>query len=132
MMSLSQKHWRRAHSFLQDGGWHQICTVNPEFIMEARRNPAFRAVLQASDLNTPDGFGVLVAARWQGTPLRGRVTGVELTLGAGPARRERMAIACSCSAQRRVLRKLRQSVLQIALAGAAHCRLLCRLAGTGI
>lgn len=71
----------RAHSFLQDGGWHQICTVNPEFIMEAHRNPAFRAVLQAADLNTPDGFGVLVAARWQGTPLRGRVTGVELTLG---------------------------------------------------
>jgi N-acetylglucosaminyldiphosphoundecaprenol N-acetyl-beta-D-mannosaminyltransferase len=49
--------------------------------MEARRNPSFRAVLQAADLNTPDGFGILLAARWLGTPLRGRVTGVELTLG---------------------------------------------------
>jgi N-acetylglucosaminyldiphosphoundecaprenol N-acetyl-beta-D-mannosaminyltransferase len=69
-----------AQAMIESGGPHQICTVNPEFIMEAQRNPAFRAVLQASDLNTPDGFGVLLAARWLGTPLRGRVTGVELTL----------------------------------------------------
>ncbi|WP_298406727.1 WecB/TagA/CpsF family glycosyltransferase [uncultured Chloroflexus sp.] len=69
----------RAAAMIEAGGPHQICTVNPEFIMEARRHPAFRAVLQASDLNTPDGFGVLLAARWLGTPLRGRVTGVELT-----------------------------------------------------
>ncbi|MCX7861321.1 MAG: WecB/TagA/CpsF family glycosyltransferase, partial [Chloroflexus sp.] len=71
----------RAAAMIEAGGPHQICTVNPEFIMEARRNPAFRAVLQASDLNTPDGFGVLLAARWLGTPLHGRVTGVELTQG---------------------------------------------------
>jgi hypothetical protein len=78
-----QEALERADAMINDGAWHQICTVNPEFIMEARRNPSFRAVLQAADLNTPDGFGVLLAARWLGTPLRGRVTGVELTLGSG-------------------------------------------------
>ncbi len=71
----------QAAALIDDGGSHQICTVNPEFIMAAQRDPAFRAILQAADLNTPDGFGVLVAARWLGTPLRGRVTGVELTQG---------------------------------------------------
>ncbi len=76
-----QEALERADAMINDGAWHQICTVNPEFIMEAQRNPSFRAVLQAADLNTPDGFGVLFAARWLGTPLRGRVTGVELTLG---------------------------------------------------
>lgn len=61
------------------GGVHQVSTANPEFIMEARRNPAFRRVLQQATLVTPDGFGLLLAARWLRTPLRGRVTGVELT-----------------------------------------------------
>lgn len=55
-----------------------VVTVNPEFIMEARRNPAFAAVLQAADLATPDGFGLILAARYLGRPLRSRVTGVEL------------------------------------------------------
>ncbi len=67
-----------AAHLLRQRGAHQIATVNPEFVMEARRNPAFRAVLEATDLNTPDGFGLLLAARWQGTPLRGRATGVAL------------------------------------------------------
>jgi N-acetylglucosaminyldiphosphoundecaprenol N-acetyl-beta-D-mannosaminyltransferase len=55
-----------------------IVTVNPEFIMEARRNPVFAAVLREADLATPDGFGLLLAARYLRQPLRGRVTGVEL------------------------------------------------------
>jgi N-acetylglucosaminyldiphosphoundecaprenol N-acetyl-beta-D-mannosaminyltransferase len=61
-----------------EGGSHQIATVNVEFIMEARRNPAFRRVLAQSDLCVPDGIGVLWAARRQGWPLRQRVPGVEL------------------------------------------------------
>jgi N-acetylglucosaminyldiphosphoundecaprenol N-acetyl-beta-D-mannosaminyltransferase len=60
------------------GGPHHIVTVNPEFLVEARQNPAFRRVLRAADLATPDGVGVVLAARWRGTPLRGRVTGVAL------------------------------------------------------
>lgn len=68
-----------AEQMLQAGGSHQIVTVNPEFVMEARRNPAFAAALAGAALATPDGFGLLLAARYQGTPLRGRVTGVELT-----------------------------------------------------
>lgn len=66
-------------AFLQQGQPHQVVTVNPEFVMEAQHNPEFQHVLLQADLATPDGFGVLLAARWQGTPLRGRVTGVELT-----------------------------------------------------
>jgi len=53
----------------------QICTVNPEFIIDAYRNPHFAAVLQRADLRVPDGVGVLWAARLFGTPLRERVTG---------------------------------------------------------
>lgn len=95
--------------FIDEGGPHQIVTVNPEFVMEARRNRAFRRVLAAADLATPDGFGIILAARWRGTPLRGRVTGIDLTeriaaeaarrgwslflLGAAPGVAERAAAA---------------------------------------
>ena len=54
---------------------HQICTVNPEFIIDARRDPHFAAVLHRADLCVPDGVGVLWAARRRGVLLRERVTG---------------------------------------------------------
>lgn len=69
----------RVADFLADGTPHHIVTINPEFVMEARSNPTFREVLAQADLATPDGFGLVLAAKWQGTPLRGRVTGVALT-----------------------------------------------------
>src|SRR4051794_4910856 len=66
--------------FLEDGtgGLRQVATVNPEFIMEARRSPAFRHLLNNVDLATPDGVGIVLAARLLGTPVRGRATGVGL------------------------------------------------------
>jgi len=69
---------QRIAAFLEAGGPHHVVTVNPEFIMEAQHNETFRAVLRAADLATPDGFGLLLAARWLGTPLHGRATGVAL------------------------------------------------------
>ncbi len=56
----------------------QICTPNPEFLMTARRDADFRAVLQAADLNIPDGIGLLWAARWLGDRLPERVAGSDL------------------------------------------------------
>lgn len=53
----------------------QICTVNPEFLVDAWRDPAFTATLARADLRVPDGAGVLWAARRMGHPLRERVTG---------------------------------------------------------
>ena len=58
---------------------HHLCTVNPEFVIEARANRAFRRVLLHADLNTPDGFGLILEARRRGTPFRGRVTGVGIS-----------------------------------------------------
>ncbi len=69
----------RVDGLVQAAGSRQIVTINPEFVMEAQRNRAFREVLLNAAMATPDGFGLILAARWYGTPLRGRVTGVELT-----------------------------------------------------
>ncbi len=62
------------------GGSHQIVTPNAEFVVEARRNPEFRAVLSAAALSIPDGAGLLLAGRILGTPLREQVAGTDLAV----------------------------------------------------
>ncbi|WP_322797918.1 WecB/TagA/CpsF family glycosyltransferase [Thermoflexus sp.] len=69
---------RIVEAFLAGGQSHQICTVNPEFVMRAQRDPAFFQTLENADLNVPDGVGLLWAGRVLGQPLRERVPGVEL------------------------------------------------------
>lgn len=61
--------------FVASGTPHQICTANPEFVMEAQRNAAFQDVLARADLVMADGVGLLWAARRLGQPLPQRVTG---------------------------------------------------------
>ena len=59
--------------FVREKTPHQICTVNPEFIMAAQQDAEFRRILNYSALNLPDGIGVVWAARRLGHPLRERV-----------------------------------------------------------
>jgi N-acetylglucosaminyldiphosphoundecaprenol N-acetyl-beta-D-mannosaminyltransferase len=56
--------------------FHQVCTVNPEFVMEARRNPVFKGTLNRAALCTPDGVGIILAGKLLRRPFRGRATGV--------------------------------------------------------
>jgi len=57
----------------------QVVTTNPEFVMTARRNPAFRTLLNAAALSTPDGQGLIWASRLLPTHrLRQRAPGVEM------------------------------------------------------
>lgn len=64
--------------FIDDGGPHQICTANPEFVMAAQNDSEFMAILRSADLCVADGVGLLWASRWRGTPLRERVAGSDL------------------------------------------------------
>src|SRR5947208_8567008 len=59
---------------------HVVTTPNPEFVMLARRETAFRAVLNRAALNIPDGIGLLLAARLAGDHLRVHVQGTDLVL----------------------------------------------------
>ena len=62
-------------SFIATVRPHQVCTVNPEFIMLAQQDAEFRGVLARSDLNIPDGGYLRWAARFRGSHLREQVTG---------------------------------------------------------
>ncbi|MEK7278813.1 MAG: WecB/TagA/CpsF family glycosyltransferase [Chloroflexota bacterium] len=79
----------RIGAFIAGGGPHQLCTVNPEFVMTAQNDPEFMSILQNADLCLPDGVGLLWAAKFLGTPLRQRVAGSDLVpmIAAEAARR---------------------------------------------
>jgi N-acetylglucosaminyldiphosphoundecaprenol N-acetyl-beta-D-mannosaminyltransferase len=64
--------------WIDAGGVYQIATVNPEFLMKARRDSDFRATLHRAALCIPDGIGVVWAARMRGKRLRERVAGSDL------------------------------------------------------
>ncbi|MCR4407042.1 MAG: WecB/TagA/CpsF family glycosyltransferase [Anaerolineae bacterium] len=61
--------------FVVSGKPHQVATINPEFVMAARHDPEFRAILNTAALCLPDGVGLLWAGCILGCPLRQRVTG---------------------------------------------------------
>lgn len=69
-----------------DGGLHHIVTVNPEFVIAARRNPVFMTALGRSSLATADGIGIKIAARILSLPVPARVTGVDLVEGLAASR----------------------------------------------
>lgn len=69
----------RCRTFLSNGQ-HVIATVNPEFLMEARKNADFRSFLTTTDLNVLDGFGILLVSVLKGKFGLRRMTGVAMTL----------------------------------------------------
>lgn len=69
---------RLIEHFMDEPHLHQIATVNPEFVMAAQSDAAFRHILRTADLCLPDGVGLLYAARRLGRSLPERVPGSEL------------------------------------------------------
>jgi len=64
-------------SFLDQPKNHIIVTPNPEGVMQARRNAAFRDALISADLRLADGIGIVLAARYLRNPLPARVRGLD-------------------------------------------------------
>ena len=63
-------------ALLAEDKFHYVVTPNPEFILTAEKDEEFRQVLNGADLALADGIGVIYSAKLQGTPLKGRVTGI--------------------------------------------------------
>ena len=62
---------------LAEDKFHYVVTPNPEFILAAEKDREFCQVLNGADLVVADGIGVVYSARIKGTPLKGRVPGIE-------------------------------------------------------
>ncbi|MFZ1720406.1 MAG: WecB/TagA/CpsF family glycosyltransferase, partial [Candidatus Moraniibacteriota bacterium] len=68
----------RVDRFLDEPKFHQIATVNPEFLVEADRNPEFRNVLNQCDMRVADGFGIALVSFFRGEKLKCRFPGADL------------------------------------------------------
>ena len=68
-------------ALLETAEFHYVVTPNPEFILSAKKDENFRAVLNQAELALPDGIGVVYAAKILGRPLKGRAPGVDFAQG---------------------------------------------------
>ncbi|MHB1325000.1 MAG: WecB/TagA/CpsF family glycosyltransferase [Thermoleophilia bacterium] len=66
------------NSFLDTPGCKQVVTLNPEYVMQADRDPVLKRLINNSELVVADGMGIVWASRLLGKPLKGRVTGTGL------------------------------------------------------
>ncbi len=90
---------------------HTIVTVNASTLVTLREDAAFREACIGGDLVVPDGMPVIWAGRLLGTPLPGRVAGVDLMAALiSAAARERLRVFF-LGARAEVIRDL-----------VAHCR----------
>lgn len=102
----------RIATFIASGTPHQIMTPNPEFVMRARRDASFRALLDRVDLAPADGVGLKWAARLLGDAIRDVVPGSDLV--------ERLAAVGAAQGQRWFLLGAEEGVA--AAAGAVLAR----------
>ena len=72
---------KKAERYLRTPGLSVIFTPNPEIIMAAHEDPAFKEVLNSADICTPDGIGVVYASKMIHNPVPERVPGFDLTCG---------------------------------------------------
>lgn len=95
---------------LADDTQHHVMTPNSEMLVEACRDPDFRAILRTTTVNLPDSVGLTWMARWTSQHLPERTAGVDVLtrllhdpdqscrvflLGAAPGVAQRAAAALS-------------------------------------
>lgn len=62
-------------------GTHYVVTPNPEIVELCRENLAAKIAVNEANLVLADGIGVVKGAAMLGTPLKGRVPGIEFAAG---------------------------------------------------
>lgn len=71
---------KKIEFFLVENSFHQIATVNPEFILQAQDDVEFRNILNETALNVADGIGIRYAFLRNFSWLKARIAGVDLML----------------------------------------------------
>jgi N-acetylglucosaminyldiphosphoundecaprenol N-acetyl-beta-D-mannosaminyltransferase len=68
----------RITQFIDEGAPHQVVTPDSSAVVRAQHDPEYMGILQAADLVTADGAGLVWMAKVMGLPLWERVSGVDL------------------------------------------------------
>ncbi|MCA1722965.1 MAG: WecB/TagA/CpsF family glycosyltransferase [Thermomicrobia bacterium] len=112
----------RVAAFIASGQPHHVMTPNPEFVIRARRDPAFRSLLDHVDFAPADGVGLKWAARLLGVRIRDVVPGSDLV--------ERLAAVGMGSGQRWFLLGAAEGVAAEAAAKLRECYPGLQIVGT--
>ncbi|MDP9751284.1 WecB/TagA/CpsF family glycosyltransferase [Thermoanaerobacter pentosaceus] len=67
-------------NFLQEDRLHIVATPNAEIVMMAQKDKEYMEILNNTDLNVPDGSGIVFASKVFKKPLTERVAGFDLML----------------------------------------------------
>ncbi|MFA6549998.1 MAG: WecB/TagA/CpsF family glycosyltransferase [Candidatus Gracilibacteria bacterium] len=67
-------------NWLKENKKHHIATPNPEFLLKAQKNTLFKEILNKTDLNIPDGIGILWASSYIQNPKLLRGIGLLISL----------------------------------------------------
>ncbi len=70
----------KVEEFMSSNRPHFIATPNPEIIVTAQEDEELKNIINNADLRIPDGISMLVVSRILQTPLKERVSGIELML----------------------------------------------------
>ncbi len=68
--------WIEDH--IREGGFHQVATANVDFLKHSLRDESLRDILCSCEMIVPDGMPIVWMSRLIGTPLKERVTGIDL------------------------------------------------------
>lgn len=68
---------KKCSDFLDCGNQHVITTPNPEMVVLAQKDEYFRQIFERAHLCLPDGYGLILASKFFGTPLKERITGTD-------------------------------------------------------
>lgn len=63
--------------YLNSDSKHIIFTPNPEMVMLAQKDEEFNEILNKSDMNIPDGIGIIYASKIKKRPIKERVAGYD-------------------------------------------------------
>lgn len=65
--------------FLHSDHGHQIVTVNPEFLVKAKKDEEFYQILNRADLSLADGFGIVLMSHLIPPRIKSHIRGSDLT-----------------------------------------------------
>lgn len=66
--------------FIAARGVHHHVVLNVAKVVRAEREPELRSIIEGCDIISADGQPIIWASRWLGSPLRDRVTGIDLMM----------------------------------------------------
>lgn len=67
--------------YLKEDTLRVIYTPNTEIVMAAKEDEDLKSLINNGDMVTPDGIGLIYAAKIKRKPLKARVTGFDLSMG---------------------------------------------------